>query len=409
MRTPTLSLLVSVALLPLASSALAAPSSAPSVPTMQQEPDVVGGTQAPPGKWNDAAAVFFGGSAGCTGTLIAPDLVLTAGHCIGGITAVKLGVNDWSSDGGETIAVVQEIEYPNSLSTYDVGLLVLERASTYEPRMIATGCVLERSLRDGARVAIVGYGATDAQGNQYTSKQMEAETTVVDHDCNGGRGCNGSVSPNGELTAGGNGIDSCFGDSGGPLYLLDEGGPVLVGVTSRGFSDSSLPCSEGGIYVRPDAIIDWIEQQSGASLPRATCNMAPSAWAEGLEPGQAGELVVEAGEIVSTRVEVSDPDVADTHSMATGTAPMHGDVVTEDDGTVHYRAHADYEGPDSFTVIVSDSGVPSMTAEVTFTVTVLPPEEEGGCGCRTGGGGGATSFVLLAAALLPLTWRRRRR
>src|SRR5690606_36638924 len=105
------------------------------------------------------------GQAACTGTLIAPDVVLTAGHCIGGITSVVLGSTDWAQPGGEEIAVVQEIEYPGSFSSYDVGLLLLERPSSYEPRVLATGCVLERSLQAGAAVTIVGYGAIDQFGN----------------------------------------------------------------------------------------------------------------------------------------------------------------------------------------------------------------------------------------------------
>jgi len=401
MRTCPLALTLTAALLPLP-SALAAPEKPPDpAPLDPSEPDVVGGTEAPPGKWNDTAAVLFDGQAACTGTLIAPDVVLTAGHCIGGITSVVLGSTDWAQPGGEEIAVVQEIEYPGSFSSYDVGLLLLERPSSYEPRVLATGCVLERSLQAGAAVTIVGYGAIDQFGNQFTSRLMEADTTITDPDCTGGRGCNGSVSPGGELGAGGGGIDSCFGDSGGPLYLLDPSGAYLVGATSRGYSDSQVPCSEGGIYVRPDAVIDWIEETSGRTLPRATCNSAPEPTAE------VTTLEVTAGEIVSTSIQPNDPDAADTHTFRLGTAPMHGDVATDEDGTVHYRAHEDYEGPDTFTVVVTDSGVPAMEGVVTFQVMVLP--SEGGCGCRAGGSAGTGVTLLLGLlALAPFARRRRR-
>ena len=38
--------------------------------------------------------------------------------------------------------------------------------------------------------------------------------------------------PDGELGAGGMGIDTCPGDSGGPLYLPTDFGTFLAGVTS---------------------------------------------------------------------------------------------------------------------------------------------------------------------------------
>src|SRR5688500_8711625 len=114
-----------------------------SSPTGAQEPgaapeaQVVGGRQATLGRWDDAVGVYFQGTSwpSCTGTLIAPTVVLTAGHCIGGVSSVQLGVNDFTMPGGETIDVVQEIEYPDSQSTFDVGILILAQPSAYTPRV----------------------------------------------------------------------------------------------------------------------------------------------------------------------------------------------------------------------------------------------------------------------------------
>jgi secreted trypsin-like serine protease len=62
---------LSVALLALPMTALAGPVAEP----------VIGGSAAPAGKWPDAAAVLWSGEQACTGTLIAPNVVITPGHC----------------------------------------------------------------------------------------------------------------------------------------------------------------------------------------------------------------------------------------------------------------------------------------------------------------------------------------
>ncbi len=258
---------------------------------------VVGGKDAPAGHWPDTAAVFFGAEQGCTGVLIAPDLVLTAGHCAGGITHVLLDTIDYTQ-GGEKIEVVETIVQQNWSRTYDLSLLILAEESSVEPRVIAQGCALDNYLYDGAEVVIVGYGATDVWGERYGSRLQQAQTTVIDAECTDMElGCASQVSPGGELRAGGDGVDACFGDSGGPLYLVpsDHAGNTssrmdyniaarqadpeayLVGITSRGYDTAYQPCSEGGIYVRPDAVIAWIEESAGVELPEPDCAGEPNA------------------------------------------------------------------------------------------------------------------------------------
>jgi len=350
---------------------------------------VVGGSQVSPGDWEDAAAVYFGNSVGCTGVLIASNVVLTAGHCTGGISKVKVGTNDYTQ-GGETIQVQQTHEYPNSYSTYDIAVLILAEDAETEPRIIAQDCILEEDFYDGAKVTIVGYGATDNYGYQYGSELNEADTTVDDHDCTTMQlGCNSQVSPGGEVGAGGSdAIDSCYGDSGGPLYLQTDRGDFLVGITSRGYNTSSVPCGEGGIYARPDAIIDWIEQKANVTLPTPDCtNNTPP------DP-IALPLVVFQGEEGLITIQPNDPDPGDTHTFSVAEDPEYGTIFVNNAGNVIYEAPTNYVGEDDAVIVVTDAA--GAAVEVTIDIEVVEADSNddddddeggsgliGGCACSS--------------------------
>jgi MYXO-CTERM domain-containing protein len=372
----------------------------PPRPPVDIADEVVGGQPVPAGKWPDAAAVLYDGTdptrnQGCTGVLIAPDVVLTAGHCIdASIRAVFVDANDLRSSTGQVLPVQRVAAYPQWWQSYDVGLLILSQPSTVTPRMIAGGCIRDQYSKNGAQVAIVGYGATDNNASQYGFELREAYTTITDVDCTSSSGCESQVSPGGELGAGGDGIDSCNGDSGGPLYLVTDRGEYLIATTSRAYSDATQYCSEGGIYVRSDAVLEWIRSESGREIPDPTCNFAPEPTAEAIE--------VVAGDTATTSVAPNDPDAGDSHTYAIGAAPEHGELTLHDDGSVEYHAAGDYEGPDTFTITVTDNGAPNLTGQAQVNVTVLPAE---GCGCRSSAPG-AGGFLLLLLVGLALTRRR---
>ena len=238
---------------------------------------VVGGDTVPGGRWPEVAAILYPSLAGdeqrCTGTLIAPTLVVTAAHCLGPGNEpdnVLIGTASLARpQDGETIAVRKYYIYPDPVDTLDVGVIVLARASSRAPRAVATGW--ERlAIVDGAEVALVGFGAIDVAGNEYVNELQEGHTTITDAACTRSSGCNPAARPAGELGAGGMGVDTCPGDSGGPIYVLTAKGPWLAGVTSRSYDDASLACSQGGIYTRADklgadeVIAGWMQRKDRA-------------------------------------------------------------------------------------------------------------------------------------------------
>src|SRR5438270_12089507 len=91
-------------------------SSVPALAHAQGVAPVIGGHTSADGKWPDAVAVLFkdsqgGDSQSCTGVLIAPTLVLTAGHCADpALDNVLIGANRLSQpEQGGTIAVMKQI------------------------------------------------------------------------------------------------------------------------------------------------------------------------------------------------------------------------------------------------------------------------------------------------------------
>ena len=230
---------------------------------------VVGGSTVTKGAWPDAVAVLAQ-TAACTGTLIAPDVVLTAGHCIE-VSPVEVIVDsvDYAQRGGEVIRVKSATAYPDWQHAYDVGVLVLEHPAAAKPRAIASPCTAKELVVD-AKVRVVGFGLTTQAGTGDNTKLHQAMLTVTDPTCAGDPSCAAAIAPAGEFMAGGDGKDACFGDSGGPIYL----GDALIGVVSRGVASAGKPCGGGGIYVRADTVAGWIEHVTKRKLTRASCDKA---------------------------------------------------------------------------------------------------------------------------------------
>jgi endonuclease G len=61
-----------------------------------------------------------------------------------------------------------------------------------------------------------------------------------------------------EFVAGGEGHDSCNGDSGGPAYIRSGTKTVVAGLTSRATDVATSPCGDGGIYTRIDSQLEFI-------------------------------------------------------------------------------------------------------------------------------------------------------
>jgi len=240
----------------------------------------------------------------CTGTLIAPNMVATAAHCIWDIGTENLGFGvgtDPSSPEGTFLA---EGVFPN----YDVdaALILLGEdvtASGLDITPIPVNRTVVESSAVGRAVQAGGYGDTrdpETDGRWFATvyiSRVMSEEIIVD-----GRGEQGL----------------CFGDSGSGLIDVDaDGHPVVLAVESWG-EDSCVGVDH---MTRLDIIWDWIEPILGGEYPEDPCgDIATHGDCEGdvavsclhgrfdrrdcVELGSRCELVEEAGRYDCTCVGI---------------------------------------------------------------------------------------------------------
>lgn len=210
----------------------------------------------------------------CTGTLVAPDVVVTAAHCLADLhqqtgfkgslqqflrfISVGFGlkvtkdslspevkfVNLKSARVHEKYVVSESVDTTKGMD-FDIAVIRLSAPAPegFVPAKIETN--LEQ-VKPGQKIVAAGYGLILPQLGIETSALRKVNLVIH--------------SPNFGMTQfafAGEAGSTCMGDSGGPAYVVDqEGGLSLLGVTSWG----SKSCNGVGVFTSVPSVTDWLHE-----------------------------------------------------------------------------------------------------------------------------------------------------
>ncbi len=235
---------------------------------------IVGGENTTLNEFPFVAKIIYSGSqVGCTGSLISPDKVLTAGHCVDRYRVTRLSVGFGDTRTLEPrYPVARKILHPEySVQENDIAILQLESAVAIQPvRLLA----LEEELRyapSGATSGVaVGWGSTHPSGSGEFLETLQKITDIpiyTEEDCrrvlaelrNQGKSPQPPAIHERVLCAGEENRAAGKGDSGGPLLVQTPNGWGQVGVLSQGTRDPSpSTVTYMSNYTRTSYFLDWV-------------------------------------------------------------------------------------------------------------------------------------------------------
>ncbi|MGH2902606.1 MAG: S1 family peptidase [Solirubrobacteraceae bacterium] len=351
----------------------------------------------------------------CTGTVVAPRLILTAAHCAenpetgvldepGGY-AVVTGNVEWTASPRQVLAVSQVIVYPGfapSVLDGDAALLVLATPTT-APSIPLWTAGNAGTLQPGRAANIVGWGQEYFEQEAVPDRLKWAETAIQSPEWCAHHAPN--FYEHGELCT----IDppsystgACHGDSGGPLLVSSPEGPVEVGITSHIYGECVT--TNPTIFTRTDILVSWVQEWAEAEkpVPPITPPPAPTSKAPTPTPIRAAPArKTTSAPVVAPAKAPAPPPVEGVYRGATSQASTPISLVVGSGGrrvtaiatNIIYHCHSGH------TIGVpldglSNGEIEPITARHTFTVKFSGAETETVTGAIDSADGGMSGTLV---------------
>ncbi|MGH3238918.1 MAG: S1 family peptidase [Spirillospora sp.] len=210
-----------------------------------------------------------GGNHFCGGSLIAPEWVVTAFHCVRNVADpgdLELRIGSLRKKEGGTVRGAERVVlHPEGDAVhFDIALVKLDEPVSNAPVPV------DARQPAGSPVRMLGWGCTEPNPATWGCKPGTTPEVlqVLDSGVRDSGACvnvKGPIEPESELCTGNpdSKAGACFGDSGGPLLRSTAGGWRLLGAFSRVeilSQDHTADCSTGmGIYTDVTVHREWME------------------------------------------------------------------------------------------------------------------------------------------------------